>query len=218
MTAELSVLLLEDNRPTLERLRRALEAEPEFAHCTTCETIAEARAAIEVICPQLIITDLRLPDGHGLDFIRHARNKCPDTEVMVISALGDERTVVSAIEAGATGYLLKDAHPIDIVAAVREMLDGGSPISSSVARHILSNFRNTKIGGREQARPLLTERELEVLACIARGYAYREVATMLAISANTLPTHIKNIYRKLEVNSRGEAVFEAIQRGLLDLG
>lgn len=217
VTAEISVLLLEDNRPTLERFRRAIEAAPEIVRCDACETVLQARTSLDATEPKLIITDLRLPDGSGLDFIRYARRKCPEVEVMVISALGDERTVVSAIEAGATGYLLKDAQSIDIVSALRQLLGGGSPISSSVARHILTNFRHTHVGGRQHARRLLTERELEVLSCIARGYTYREAAEILAISPNTLPTHIKNIYRKLEVNSRGEAVYEAVQRGLLDL-
>lgn len=154
-----------------------------------------------------------MPDGHGLNLIRQARKVTPATEILVISVLGDEDSVVSAIASGASGFLLKDSSPIDTVKAVRELLAGMSPISTSVARHIIKVVHGAEQS--QQSEFTLTKREMDILWGIAKGYTYSDVAERLGISANTVPTDIKNICRKLEVNSRGEAVFEAIQRGLI---
>ncbi len=161
------------------------------------------------------MTDLRLPDGHGSDLIRMARRDRPDAEIMVISVLGDEQSVVGAITAGATGFLLKDSRQMDLVKAIRELLNGQSPISTSVARFIIQIVQKDETEEAEES--ILTKRELDILWGIAKGYTYNDVAERLEISSNTVPSHIKNIYRKLEVNSRSEAVFEAIQRGWINI-
>lgn len=163
----------------------------------------------------VLITDLQLPDGHGFDLIRLARKQLPDMEIMVISMLGDEKSVVTAISAGASGFLLKDTQALNIVRNVHELLAGRSPISTSVARFIIRVVQ--QFDSPQVAQKVLTDRETDILWGIAKGFIYKDVAEKLGISANTVPTHIKNIYRKLEVNSRGEAVFEAIQRGLINI-
>jgi DNA-binding NarL/FixJ family response regulator len=160
-----------------------------------------------------------LPDGHGTALIREVRQRCPDTEIMVISIFGDEESVISAITVGATGYLLKDAFPADIAATVRDLVAGHSPISSSIARFIV---RQTQGQTRTTAQlPLhtarLTPREIDILWGIAKGFSYADIAGQLGLSRHTVPGHIKSIYRKLEVNSRSEAVFEALQQGLIRL-
>ena len=210
------VLLVEDDFPTMDRFRRAIEQTPELTLIAACQTYAEAVASLDTTRPDILVTDLNLPDGNGLDLISGVRARWEDVETMVISALGDEKTVVAAIEAGATGYLLKDAEPINIIGAIFQLLNGGSPISTSIARHILKRMRGDAASA-QGAKPHLTEREMEVLNLIAMGYTYRDIAKKAGMSENTVPTHIKSIYRKLEVSSRGEAVFEAIQRGLIDL-
>jgi DNA-binding NarL/FixJ family response regulator len=141
----------------------------------------------------------------------------------VISILGDEESVISAVTVGATGYLLKDAFPTDIAATVRDLFAGHSPISASIARFIV---RRTQGQSQEQAKapPLpalntakLTPREIDILWGIAKGFSYADIADHLGLSRQTVPGHIKSIYRKLEVNNRGEAVFEALQQGLIRL-
>lgn len=215
--AAITILLVEDDAPTCWRLQDALmQAGYEVR---ACGTLAEARAALTEGAPRVLLTDLQLPDGHGVELIRETRRRFPDTEIMVISALGDEESVISAITVGATGYLLKDAFPTDIASTVRDLVAGYSPISASIARFIV---RRTQVSAEPPAGPALntaklTPREIDILWGIAKGFTYAEIATHLGLSRQTVPGHIKNIYRKLEVHTRGEAVFEAVQQGLIKL-
>jgi len=213
----ISVLLVEDDAPTLWRLQDAL-VRAGF-QVTAAATLAEARACLAGSGPKVLLTDLQLPDGHGVDLIRETRERFPDTEIMVISILGDEESVISAITVGATGYLLKDAFPTDIAATVRELVAGHSPISASIARFIVRGTQNhpEPPPGPALNTARLTPREIDILWGIAKGFSYAEIADHLGLSRQTVPGHIKSIYRKLEVHNRGEAVFEALQQGLIRL-
>ena len=214
---EITILLLEDDPPTLWRLQDAL-VKAGFDVAATA-TLAEARASLAARVPRVLLTDLQLPDGHGVDLIREVRQRHPDTEIMVISALGDEETVISAITVGATGYILKDAFPSDIAATVRDLVAGHSPISASIARFIVRRTQTSvePPRGPEIDTAKLTPREIDILWGIAKGFSYAEIASNLGMSRQTVPGHIKSIYRKLEVHTRGEAVFEAVQQGLIKL-
>lgn len=217
----ITILLVEDDAPTCWRLQDALvKAGYEVR---SAGTLGEARSALAGGAPRVLLTDLRLPDGHGIELIRETRQRFPDTEIMVISALGDEESVISAITVGATGYLLKDAFPTDIATTVRDLVAGHSPISASIARFIV---RRTQGAAQNSAEPppgpalntaRLTPREIDILWGIAKGFSYAEIASHLGLSKQTVPGHIKNIYRKLEVHTRSEAVFEAVQQGLIKL-
>jgi DNA-binding NarL/FixJ family response regulator len=214
---EITILLVEDDPPTLWRLQDALvKAGFDVA---AAATLGEARASLAARVPRVLLTDLQLPDGHGVELIREMRQRHPDTEIMVISALGDEETVISAITVGATGYILKDAFPSDIAATVRDLVAGHSPISASIARFIVRRTQSSvePPRGPEIDIARLTPREIDILWGIAKGFSYAEIATNLGMSRQTVPGHIKSIYRKLEVHTRGEAVFEAVQQGLIKL-
>jgi DNA-binding NarL/FixJ family response regulator len=213
----ITILLVEDDAPTLWRLQEAL-AKAGF-QVKGAASLAEARESLTQGPPRVLLTDLQLPDGHGNDLIREMRARFPETEIMVISNLGDEESVISAITVGATGYLLKDAFPTDIAATVHELVAGHSPISASIARFIV---RRTQNAGEPAPGPALntaklTPREIDILWGIAKGFSYAEIAGHLGLSRQTVPGHIKSIYRKLEVHTRGEAVFEAVQQGLIQL-
>ncbi|MBX3599398.1 MAG: response regulator transcription factor [Rubrivivax sp.] len=213
------VLLLEDDPATRERLAGIVAASPGLE---LAAAFGELRAALAWLAvhepPQVLLVDLHLPDGSGVDLIRAARRLAPQAEAMVISVFGDEAHVVTAIEAGATGYLLKDASAEEIGQAITRLLAGEAPISSAIARHLLRRFRAAPAAA-SAAPPAgaspLTPREGEVLALIAKGLSYQRIAEALGMSPHTVTSHIKQIYRKLAVNSRGEAVFEAQQLGLL---
>lgn len=216
------VLLLEDDPATRERLAGIVAASPGLE---LAAAFGELRAALAWLAvhepPQVLLVDLQLPDGSGVDLIRAARRIAPQAEAMVISVFGDEAHVVTAIEAGATGYLLKDASAEEIGQAITRLLAGEAPISSAIARHLLRRFRAAPASSpaadaatRAGDSPL-TPREGEVLALIAKGLSYQRIAEALGMSPHTVTSHIKQIYRKLAVNSRGEAVFEALQLGLL---
>src|ERR1700724_299107 len=213
----ITVLLVEDDAPTLWRLQDAL-TKAGF-QVTAAATLAEARASLTKGGPKVLLTDLQLPDGHGGELIREARRRFPETEIMVISNLGDEESVISAITVGATGYLLKDAFPTDIASTVRDLVAGHSPISASIARFIVKRTQASvePPPGPPLNTTRLTPREIDILWGIAKGFSYAEIASHLGLSRQTVPGHIKNIYRKLEVHTRGEAVFEAVQQGLIKL-
>jgi len=212
------VLLLEDDPATRERLAGIVRGS---AGLELAAAFGDLKSALAWLAahepPQVLLVDLQLPDGSGIDLIRAARRIAPAAEAMVISVFGDEAHVVTAIEAGATGYLLKDASGDEIAMAIARLLAGEAPISSAIARHLLRRFRSAPAPTPTvpAAASPLTPREGEVLQLIAKGLSYQRIAEALAMSPNTVTTHIKQIYRKLAVNSRGEAVFEAQQMGLL---
>ena len=211
----ITVLLVEDYAPTSWRLQDALSKAG--YQVRAAGTLADARAALAEGAPRVLLTNLQLPDGHGVDLIRQTRARFPETEIMVISILGDEESVISAITVGATGYLLKDAFPTDIAATVRDLVAGHSPISASIARFIVRRTQGANPTVPALSTAKLTPREIDILWGIAKGFSYAEIASHLGLSRQTVPGHIKSIYRKLEVHTRGEAVLEAVQQGLIKL-
>jgi DNA-binding NarL/FixJ family response regulator len=212
------VLIVEDDDRTRGRLQQIIGAQPGLRVEGVASSFRSADAHLrERGRPDVMLVDLGLPDGDGIDLIRRSRQHSPAPEVMVLSVFGDERHVLNAIEAGASGYLLKDADPTDIGDAILNLLAGGSPISAAIARHVLRRVQaaNASAPARSEPSIELTDREHEVLELIARGCTYAEIAGLLFVSVNTVTSHIQHIYRKMEVRSRGEAVFEATQLGLL---
>lgn len=193
-------------------------------------SVAEARAWLDndANMVDVLLTDLGLPDGSGLEVIRHATRLHPRCEPLVISLFGDEDNVLASIEAGALGYIHKDSAPDDIAQTILEMKDGASPISPMIARKVLAKYASRVRPGEAVAvpepvvparsaaeGPLLSPREHEVLVLIARGFSYAEIARLQSVSVHTVQTHIKNLYSKLSVHSKNEAVFEASRLGLL---
>lgn len=217
------VLLVEDDEPTRERLVRALAEDPGIELVADVGSVGEASAVLDAHEIDTLLTDLDLPDGNGLELIRRVA-EAPGMRSLVITVFGDERHVIEAIVAGAAGYLLKDGSPDDLARAVRDVERGGSPISPSIARYLLKHFNPPSEKDppgealvERATGPRVTEREREVLRLIAKGFSYAEIAGLLELSVHTVTSHVKNIYRKLAVSSRGEAVYEAIQLGLISM-
>ena len=214
------VLLVEDDANTRARLARVIGAHDRLLLLGEAGSCAEARALFERVRPQVLLTDLGLPDGTGIALIREARGRFPDVLPLVITVFGDEQHVVSSIEAGATGYILKDSAPADVISCIRLLRAGGSPVSPVVARSVLRAIRN-RMGSTAPARAPgseqnpLSARETEILQLLAKGMSFNEIGEILGISPHTVTAHLKKIYRKLAVHSRGEAVYEATQMGLL---
>jgi DNA-binding NarL/FixJ family response regulator len=221
--APISVMVVEDDAVTLKSLCLAIESEPALKLVATFDSVAPAIAWLESGEVDLLLTDLGLPDGSGIDIIRACVRHCPACDIMVITMSSDEDNILSSIEAGAAGYVLKDAGRLDIVRALLDLRDGGSPISPLIARKILARMRDDKkaspaSNAEDGVSAVLTKREAAILDLIARGDSYGEVARLLSVSVGTVQTHVKNIYGKLSVHSRGEAVYEAQRRGLLQMG
>jgi DNA-binding NarL/FixJ family response regulator len=214
-----TVLIVDDEPEFLHRFSEAVAADPELQLAGAVATGRAGLALLDAQPPDVLLVDLGLPDMSGVDLIRHAARHHPGCDSIVVTMFADDEHVLGSIEAGATGYLLKDARAERIAQAIREVRDGGSPISPSIARRVLARFRIAPSAGAAPARTAepspLTERETEILRLVAKGLAFDTVGEVLAISPHTVVAHVKKIYRKLAVNSRGEAVYEAGQMGLL---
>ncbi len=215
----IAVAIVEDDAVLSERYHELIACAGDMRLEWTASGVAVALQRLGTAVPDVLLVDLGLPDGSGLEVIRAAKARRPECEVMVVSVFGDEEHVVAAIGAGASGYLLKDALADSFLGTIRELRAGGSPISPSIARIIL-NLARPPGGSPQGAEPSecdLAEREQEILSLVAKGFNFQEIGRLLGISNNTVKTHIYRIYRKLSVHSRGEAVFEATRLGLLDL-
>ncbi|MDX8396769.1 MAG: response regulator transcription factor [Mariprofundaceae bacterium] len=214
-----SVLLVEDEKPTLDYLACMIEANPQLTLFAKASNCSEAIEALNQGKPDILVTDIGLPDGCGIDVIRKAQKQYPHLEAMVITVFGDEENVVKALEAGATGYLLKEQAFDELGDSILALMRGETAISPKVARFLLKRFNSAPKAKEINSSKnlLLTKRENEVLALISKGYSYNEIAESLELSTNTVRAHIRNIYRKLAVRSRSEAVFEATNLGLISL-
>ncbi len=211
--------IVEDDPVIRQHLGRIFATAPDFVLEGEARSLAEGRELIRHPL-DLLVLDLGLEDGSGLDLIGEALACSPPPRILVLTVFGDETSVMSALARGADGYLLKDSADDDLIDHVRQTLNGGSPISASVAAYLLRHLRNQTVHEPEAspeglAEANLTARELELLKLLAKGLSNKEVALALEISHYTVGDHIKAIYRKLAVRSRGEAVFEAVHRGLI---
>jgi DNA-binding NarL/FixJ family response regulator len=219
--ATTTVMVVEDDPAFLGRFCRMVAHSEELTLLAAVGDLASARCAIERQAPDVLLTDLGLPDGSGIDLIRETAARHPATDIMVITVFGDEQHVISSIEAGATGYVLKDSLPEEFLALIAQLRAGGSPISPTIARQLLRRMQPAPVA--PQARPApaadpdaaLSVRESEVLGLIAKGFNFAEIARLLSVSPHTITAHVKKIYQKLAVHSRGEAVYEASRMGLL---
>jgi len=210
------IAILEDDPAVQDHFIEIIRSSDDLALCATASMIAEVPSLIAGR-PDLLLTDLGLPDGSGLDVLA-AIKAATGCKALVITAFGDRDTVVAAMRAGADGYLLKDSLAAVILDGIRVTLDGGAPISPAAAVYLLERLRSEPISSRrDHPSEPLTARETELLTVFARGSSYKESARLLGISPLTVGNHVKSIYRKLEVNSRGEAVFEAVRQGRLDI-
>lgn len=209
------VAIIEDDPAMRALLSSAIEAEADMLLTATAATVAEASGMIEAGGYDVLLCDLGLPDGSGIPLIRQEALAARDTDILVITIFANQNKVLDAVRAGARGYLLKDERIEDCIEAVREIRRGGSPISPIIARQLLGQIRPEPEKPAPPMASPLSEREYEVLNLLSRGFSNAECAEILTVSPNTIGTHVKNIYRKLEVNSRAEALFEASSQGLL---
>ena len=214
----ISVVLVEDNPLHAQRYRENLALDPTLDLVGEFRLAADAIAGIGQLAPDVVLVDLGLPDASGLEVVRHVRACLPATALMVVSIFGDERNLVAAIEAGATGYLLKDSRATDFNQSIHALRAGESPISPSLASHLLRRMQpapDTPKAPAAAAVSPLSKRETTILDAIAQGRSVVEIGEQLHISPLTVKTHVQNIYRKLEARSRQHAVFRARSRGLL---
>ena len=222
----ITVALVEDDSRTRERFINVIGAERSLRFAFGASTAAELLAWFAKTPVNVLLVDLGLPDLPGVEVIRRCCQLQPSCAVMVITMFGDEANMLKAFEAGARGYLLKDGTESDLAAHVRSLHAGGSPMTPIIARQLLARWQADAAvrPGAKPAAPVapqselgekLSPRESQALDLIARGFTYAEIAVFMAVSVTTVQTHVRNIYGKLGVHSKTQAVFEGRQYGLI---
>lgn len=225
VASSIRVAIVEDDMDFLNALTQTVQEEVDMELAGTASTRSAGLDLLQGPPADILIVDLGLPDGSGIDVIRAAATLWPDCSTMVSTTFGDEAHVIRSIEAGATGYLLKHREPERLAAEIRSLFSGGSPISPLIARHVLTRFRQSgrertggeRSDGADETRPLtsLSAREQEVLELITKGFTADEIANLMQISRYTVLTFVRRIYKKLNVSSKAEAIYEARAQGLL---
>lgn len=208
------VVLVEDDVHFQHALGDAIAQAPDMRLQAVAQTRAQGLQLLLDTPMDVLLVDLGLPDGSGIDVIQAAHTTRPACSIMVCTVFGDESHVMRSLEAGAVGYLLKDGSPHSMLAEIRSLHHGGSPISPLIARQILTRFVPAP---HNKLRTALSPREQEVLRFITKGFTAEEIAPLMGVTRHTVLTFVRRIYSKLEVNSKAEAIFEARQQGLLDL-
>ena len=214
---EYGVVIVEDDSTALDHFAESIHAHERLHLLATASNVQQGLSALDTHRPAVLLVDLGLPDGDGIELIRATRAKHLPTEAMVITVFGDERHVLAALEAGASSYLLKDDDSVQINAAILQMMAGGAPISPAIAKHLLKRFRTPELDSPDthDNHAALTKREQDILQLVGKGYTANEIAELCHISYYTVTTHVKRIYRKLAVNGRAEATLEAMRLGLV---
>ena len=196
--------VVEDNASVREGLAELLENALGFICCAACASAEEAVRVLPAHTPDVVLMDINLPRTSGIDCVRRLKRLLPRAQFIMLTIEEDSRRVFGSLQAGATGYLVKNVPPQKILEAVAEVHRGGSPVSGQIARLLVASFQEPDCPCPEEEN--LTRREEEILRLIARGYRSKEVADELAISIQTVNTHLRNVYEKLHVRSRAEAV------------
>lgn len=200
----LSAAIVEDDRLFAEGVRELLDQADGFCCVGVCPSAEEALDNLPVWRPRVALVDIRLPGLSGIECVRRLKPALPDTEFMMLTVMEDAGRIFASLVAGATGYLLKGTPPQELLDAIRELAAGGSPMSPAIARKVVMAFRQpSPAPGAPEA---LSVREHEVLMALAAGGRYKEVAGQLGVSYDTVRTHVRHIYKKLQVHSRRGAL------------
>lgn len=203
MKAKINIGIIEDDRELADFLKTMINSNPNFKCQAVYHTAEEAISQIPETNLDVVLTDIGLPGASGIECIAYLKPVFPELNFLVCTNFEDSETVFEALKAGATGYLTKGDSPETILEAIRQVHEGGSPMTNHIARLVVQHFQNRQISSEIKK---LSHREQEILNLLSEGYRYKEIADNLYISAETVRTHIRNTYQKLQVTSRMEAI------------
>ncbi|MEJ1930915.1 response regulator transcription factor [Nostoc sp. NIES-2111] len=205
----IQVGIVEDNAQLRKSLEALFSAEADLACVWALGSLVHLQSEIEKAKPDIILMDIGLPHIPGTEGVRLVKATHPEIEVLMFTVFEEEEHIFEAIRNGASGYLLKQTPPAEILEAVRELSRGGAPMTPSIARRVLTNFRQP--GARILPDYDLTPRERDILQALVDGLSYKKIAERYVVSISTVQTHICHIYHKLHVNSRAEAVAKVLK-------
>ena len=208
--ATLKVAVVDDHREVREGLAALINSAPVFKCIAACANAEEALVGLPTWQPDVVLMDIKLPGMSGIDCIRELKRRIPRTQILMLTVVDDHDRIFRSLAAGASGYLVKKTSPAKLLEAIREVHEGGSPMSSQVARRVVEEFQ--KPAPSEDPSQKLTDMEMELLQLLARGLLYKEIAERLQIGVAALTSRIHRIYDKLHVRSRSEAVLKLPRR------
>jgi DNA-binding NarL/FixJ family response regulator len=209
----LNVVLIEDQREVREGLAVLINGSPGFCCMASFRSMEEALRALENQLPDVVLTDIGLPGMSGIDGIRILKDRYPNMPVVALTVYDDDEDIFAALCAGACGYLLKNVPPARLLESLKEVAAGGAPMSPEIARRVVNLFREFKAP--ERASHNLTQQEAELLRLMVEGHSYKTAAASLGISVSTVSFHLQNIYNKLQVHSKSEAVAKALRNRIV---
>ncbi|MNU44579.1 Transcriptional regulatory protein DegU [compost metagenome] len=210
-----TIIIFEDKANMRESLKLLLESQPDFQIPDLFPNCIRAAEEVLRLKPDVVLMDIDLPEISGIEGVKRIKNVSPETRIVMLTVFEDDDKIFESIKAGADGYILKKSIPSELIPAIRNAATGGSPISPGIAGKVLDAFR-------EKSKPKtvnfeLSKREHEVLELLTKGYSYKKIAANLFVSVDTIGSHIKNIYSKLQVNSASEAVAKALKNRIVEL-
>jgi DNA-binding NarL/FixJ family response regulator len=204
--SSIKVGIVEDDTVVLTTMSTLLNESSGFRCVAACASGEEAVEQLPAASPEVVLMDINLPRMSGIECTRRLKARLPGVQVLMLTVYEDSEHIYQALRAGATGYMLKRSEPDEVLAAIRDILKGGAPMNSQIARKVIQTFRASAQSLEPEIR--LTKREEEILSCLAEGYSDKELAEKLGITVPTVRTHLSHIYEKLHVQSRTEAVIK----------
>ncbi|MGA4643021.1 response regulator [Limisphaera sp. 4302-co] len=207
----IKVAIVEDNEKLRDTLGRVLDRTEGFACAGRFATAEEALEQVPALKPDVVLMDINLPGINGVECVRRLKEQCPDTQFIMLTVYEDTDNIFNALAAGATGYLLKRSSKAELLQAIRDVMKGGSPMTTHIARKVVQSFQKP-LPPQPRQDFELSPREHEVLDLLAQGFLYKEIAEKLGVTYETVHTHIRRIYEKLQVRTRTEAVAKFLRR------
>lgn len=208
MDKDIRIVIIEDNEGFREVLKLLVNSAHNFKVVNTYSSCEEALPDIVGDTPGIVMMDLNLPGMNGIEGTKKIKGKLPSVNILVISEVGNRDTVIKAFSAGAVGYITKDIEYLEVINALKEVVEGGSPMSKRVSRSIVESFY-------QSVTSPLSKRETEVLQLVAYGKTYKEIAETLFVHPETIKSHLKSIYTKLNVHNKASAIMKAIQKNFI---
>ena len=213
MNTVIKVALYEDNQTLRTSLEHLLQSSEEFDFLGSWDSPIDILKNCQNNKPHVILMDIDMPQMNGIDATALVKSKFPDINILILTIFEDRDKLFDALQAGASGYLLKNSRIIEIIEAIHEIHHGGSPMTPSIARKVLDFFSIPQ--NQPNPEEKLSDRELDILKCLVKGDSYKMIAANCFISMGTVRSHINNIYKKLHVNSKSEAVVKALKERLV---